>query len=75
VEDIGRLYHLNKQRLEQWDPSLPLAKQSAAFQVCHQALETALSLAEKMTMDPAVSGVQSKPLCYLAFSKPCAFAT
>jgi transposase len=43
VEDIGRLYHLNKQRLEQGDPSLPLAKQSAAFQVCHQALETALT--------------------------------
>jgi hypothetical protein len=31
----------DKQRLKQWDPSLSLAKQSAAFQVCHQALESA----------------------------------
>jgi transposase len=43
VEDIGRLYHLNKQRLEQWEPNLSLAKQSAAFQICHQALEAALT--------------------------------
>ncbi len=39
---IGTLYHLNALRLEEWQPELPLAQQSAAFQIQHQALAAAL---------------------------------
>ncbi len=39
---IGALYHLNHQRLEHWQPELPLAQQCAAFQLRHQALAGAL---------------------------------
>jgi transposase len=41
-ERIGMLYHLNRLRLEQWDPERPLTEQSAAFQRRHEALQVQL---------------------------------
>lgn len=41
-ERIGVLYHFNHQRLEHWQPELPLAQQSATFQLRHLALTEAL---------------------------------
>jgi len=41
-ERIGRLYHLNRLRLEQWDPGRALTEQSAAFHHYHEALQTEL---------------------------------
>jgi len=43
VDAIGELYHLNAQRLEVWDETLPLAGQSPPFQARHQALVTRLA--------------------------------
>ena len=42
VEAIGELYHLNAQRLEVWDKTLPVASQSPQFQARHQALAASL---------------------------------
>jgi transposase len=42
VERIGTLYHLNKRRLEQWDPERALTEQSAAFNQHHEALKNTL---------------------------------
>jgi len=39
---IGTLYHLNRLRLEQWDPERTLTEQSAAFHQYHEALQTEL---------------------------------
>ena len=39
---IGTLYHLNRLRLEQWDPERPLTDQSAAFHHYHEALQAEL---------------------------------
>ena len=39
---IGTLYHLNRLRLEQWDPERALTEQSAAFNQYHEALQTEL---------------------------------
>ena len=39
---IGTLYHLNRLRLEHWDPERALAEQSDAFRRCHQALQAEL---------------------------------
>jgi len=50
VERIGRLYARNKQRLEHWDKTLPLARQSKAFNQQQQALERAM---EQMHSDCA----------------------
>jgi transposase len=41
-EWIGSLYHLNKRRLEYWEPSKPLTEQSAEFKQHHQALQELL---------------------------------
>ena len=41
-ERIGRLYHLNRLRLQQWDPERPLDEQSAAFHQHHAALQAQL---------------------------------
>lgn len=38
-ERIGRLYHLNKLRLAQWEPDKRLTAQSTDFQQCQQALK------------------------------------
>ena len=38
-ERIGRLYHLNKLRLAQWNPDVLLTEQSADFHQCQQALK------------------------------------
>jgi len=47
---IGNLYHLNKLRLEHWEPQRPLPEQSDAFNHCHEALKSALaSMHEKAT--------------------------
>ena len=43
-ERIGTLYHLNRLRLEQWDPKRALTEQCAAFNQYHEALLTALRL-------------------------------
>lgn len=42
VEEIGTLYHLNKERLERWELNVPLAEQSSDFQVRHKALDERL---------------------------------
>jgi transposase len=47
VREIGALYHLNQQRLECWDKSLSLAKQTAVFNQCHQALTQAVNQLEQ----------------------------
>ena len=39
---IGELYHLNQQRLAQWQPERPLSEQNAAFGQAQQALQAAL---------------------------------
>jgi transposase len=39
---IGTLYHLNRLRLEQWDPERALTEQSAAFNQYHEALQAQL---------------------------------
>ncbi|MCP3891426.1 MAG: transposase, partial [Desulfobulbaceae bacterium] len=39
---IGTLYHLNRLRLEQWDPERALTEQSAAFNHYHEALQAQL---------------------------------
>ena len=43
VDKIGRLFHLNKLRVELFDPTLPLAWQSASFKESHNALGIALN--------------------------------
>ena len=43
-EYIGTLYHLNKLRLEQWDPERQLAEQSDAFYRHHEALQNTMQL-------------------------------
>jgi transposase len=49
-EAIGNLYHLNKLRLEHWNPQCPLTGQSDAFNQPHEALKRALArLHEKAT--------------------------
>ncbi len=42
VDEIGTLYHLNHQRLAQWQKELPLAEQSSAFQEEQKRLESRL---------------------------------
>ena len=37
-ERMGQLYHLNRLRLEQWDPDLPLTQQSTTFHQHQQVL-------------------------------------
>ncbi len=39
---IGELYHLNQQRLAQWQQERPLSEQNAAFGQAQQALQVAL---------------------------------
>ncbi len=39
---IGELYHLNQQRLAQWQPERPLSEQNAAFGQAQQVLQAAL---------------------------------
>lgn len=41
-ERIGTLYHLNRLRLEHWEPERALSEQSEAFAHHHQALKTTL---------------------------------
>lgn len=43
VEMIGELYHLNAQRLEQWDEVQGLAGQTPLFMERHQALQQAIA--------------------------------
>jgi transposase len=43
-ERIGTLYHLNRLRLEQWDPERALSDQSALFNEHHAALKNTLQL-------------------------------
>jgi len=47
VEAIGELYHCNGERLEVWDPELPLARQSPVFQMRHQVLSDRLAAMAK----------------------------
>ena len=39
---IGELYHLNQQRLAQWQPERPLSEQNAAFGQAQQVLQATL---------------------------------
>lgn len=43
VNEISKLFHLNNQRIETWDPGLPLTQQSPLFQERHDALGIALN--------------------------------
>jgi transposase len=43
-ERIGTLYHLNRLRLEQWDPERALSEQSALFNAHHEAMKNTLQL-------------------------------
>jgi transposase len=43
VEEIDKLYHLNKERLQVWDKALPLTEQSSLFQEKHAQLGMALN--------------------------------
>jgi len=43
-ERIGNIYHLNKSRLEHWEPELAMNEQSGEFTQCHQDLQDALQL-------------------------------
>jgi transposase len=43
-ERMGTLYHLNRLRLERWDPERPLKAQSDAFNQHHEALQQTLQL-------------------------------
>jgi transposase len=42
VEQIGELYHINKQRLIHWDKDLPVSRQSPAFNKNHKQLVQAI---------------------------------
>jgi len=42
VDEIGKLFHLNNQRIEVWKPDFPLAWQSFLFKERHDALGVAL---------------------------------
>ena len=42
VQAIGELYHLNQQRLEQWNKAKPLAGQPDSFKHAHQSLLKAI---------------------------------
>lgn len=43
VDEISKLYHLNNQRVECWDPNLPLTWQSPLFKERHDGLGIALN--------------------------------
>ena len=43
-ERIGTLYHLNRLRLEHWDPERPLTEQSDVFNQYHEVLKNTLQL-------------------------------
>jgi transposase len=54
---IGTLYHLNRLRLEQWDPERALTEQSAAFNHYHEALQAELQcMHEEATRVVVTSG-------------------
>lgn len=60
VEAIGELYHLNDQRLDVWDQTLPLIEQSATFLARHQALvERLAELATQRDLGLADARLQS----------------
>jgi transposase len=69
VEAIGKLYHLNAQRLEVWDESLPLASQSPSFQARHLALTDSLTaMATKRDLvlaEPKLHPIKKKVLSSL----------
>lgn len=43
ANEISKLFHLNNQRIDVWDPDLPLTWQSPLFQERHEALGIALN--------------------------------
>jgi len=43
ADEISTLFHLNNQRIELWDPKLPLTWQSPLFKEKHDALDIALN--------------------------------
>ena len=69
VGDIGSLYHLNAQRLEVWDDSLPLASQSLTFQTRNLALSDSLTaMATKRDLvlaEPELHQIKKKVLSSL----------
>ena len=70
VGDIGKLYHLNAQRLEVWEKTLPLASQSPTFQARHLVLAdalTALSTKRDLALvEPDLHQIKQKVLTSLA---------
>jgi len=61
-ERIGTLYHLNRLRLEQWDPAQGLTEQSASFHQYHEALQTALQcMHEETTRSVASQNDEATP--------------
>ncbi len=66
IEAIGEVYHLNAQRLEAWDETLPLDGQSPSYQARHQALVNRLAeMATQRDLDLAnvsLHGAQQKVL-------------
>ena len=66
VEAIGELYHLNAERLADWNKALPLTEQSQSFQVRHQLLAdglTAMAAKRELALvDPDLQSAQKKVL-------------
>jgi transposase len=61
-ERIGMLYHLNRLRLEHWNPERPLEEQSDAFNQHHEALKNTLQLMHDEAtriVAPNTAGVKS----------------
>jgi transposase len=51
VDEIGALYHLNRQRLSHWQKALPLSEQSALFYQAQKLLEEKLEqMKERFTL-------------------------
>jgi transposase len=63
VREIGKLYHLNQQRLDAWDKSQPLDKQSAPFNKTHQSLIQAVTHLEQKVKSTKIreAPIKSEP--------------
>ena len=66
IDRIGQAYHLNRKRLEHYQPERSVSEQNADFQSAHHALREAMenlfttAQAELADLDP--DGLQAKPL-------------
>ena len=66
LDRIGRLFHLNRVRLEHWDPEVGMEGQSRRFRTAHRRLrgeaDRLFALAERELAGPAGSDRRSKAL-------------